>query len=189
MTTEAEKAPTTADSVIMQQTIYPVKDFVDAFQLRKDLAFSPNNLTDAMMQQASMFSHYGVLAAEASRQVDVIKMLLENTEAAIYKIVRDDMNTKGEKFTEALLEKIIARHPRTISMKKALNEAKRVESIGKVAVESFRHRRDMLVQQGLISREEMKGEVRIAERNVRDEAASAQRQSVMERLNKAREGK
>lgn len=172
---------TTADPV-KEMSTYNVVDFIDAAQLRRDLAFSPVDLTSAMIDQSSMFAHYGVLAAQASRQVDVVKLLLENTEAVVYKLIRDDMATKGEKVTEALLEKLVARHPRVISMKKALNEAKRVEAIGKTAVEAFRHRRDMLVQQGLISREEMKGEIRIAEKNARDDAIQNQRDAVLARI-------
>lgn len=171
----------TADPV-KEPTTYPVRDFIDAATLKKDLAFSPNNLTDAMMTQSAMFSHYGVLAAEASRQVDVIKMLLENTEAAVYKLERDAAATAGEKVTEVMLEKRIARHSRVIAMKKALNDAKRIEATGKIAVESFRHRRDMLVQMGLISREEMKGDIRIAERNVREDALAQQRAAALDRL-------
>jgi hypothetical protein len=173
--------PTTADAA-KEVTTYPVRDFLDAHQLKKDLAFSPNNLTDAMIQQASMFSHYGVLAADASRQVDVVKMLLENTEAAVSQIIRDEVAKAGEKVTEAGIATKIARHQRVVSMKKALNEAKRIEAIGKTAVESFRHRRDMLVQLGLISREEMKGELRIGEKSAREQAAETSKELALSRL-------
>lgn len=172
---------TTADAATKTPG-YTVQDFIDANHLKRDMAFSPNDLTTAMMEQSSLFAHYGVLAARASSQVDTVKLLLENTEAAIYKMTRDDMVSKGEKFTETLLEKLISRHSRVISMKKALNQAKRVESIGKTAVEGFRHRRDMLVQQGLISREEMKGDLRIAERNARQDAIDAQKESALSRI-------
>jgi hypothetical protein len=40
----------------------------------------------------------------------------------------------------------------------------------------------MLVQQGLISREEMKGEVRIAERNAAQDALEAQKQGALDRI-------
>jgi len=173
--------PSTADPA-KEITNYPVKDFIDAEQLKRDLAYSDNDLDSAMMQQASLFSHYGILAADAARQVDVIKMLLESTEAAVYKLERDKAAADGEKVTEALLDKRIARHSRVISMKKALNEAKRIEAVGKIAVESFRHRRDMLVQKGLISREEMKGELRIAERNARTDALDAQKDRALASL-------
>lgn len=173
--------PTTGD-VGKEQTVYQVRDFIDAKQLKADLAYSPNNLTDAMMQQASMFSHYGILAAEAAKQTDVVKMLVENTEAAVQQIIRNDLAASGEKVTESAIAAKVARHPRVISIKKALNEAKRIESIGKTAVEAFRHRRDMLVQQGLISREEMKGELSIRERNAREDALESSKASALERL-------
>jgi len=69
----------------LPQSTYTVRDFVDAGKLKSDLAYSTNDLSDAMMRQASLFSHYGVLLAQASHQVDVVKMLLENTEAAVYR--------------------------------------------------------------------------------------------------------
>lgn len=160
---------------------YTVRDFIDPAQLKRDLAFSDNDLTSAMMQQASIFSHYGVLASQASRQVDVIKLLLENTEAAVYKMLRDQAVQASEKVTEAQLEKLVSRHERVIAMKRSLNEAKRVESTAKIAVESFRHRRDMLVQMGLISREEMKGELSIRAKSVAEEARESQTQMMIER--------
>lgn len=163
---------------------FEVKNFIDADEMRKDMAFSPNDIDTAMMQQASLFAHYGVLHADALRQVDTIKLLLENTEAAVYKLLRDKMASKGEKFTETLLEKLVSRHDRVVAMKKALNQAKRVEAIGKTAVEGFRHRRDMLIQQGVKMREELKGELRIAERTARDDAVEAQKAAVLERLQK-----
>lgn len=190
--------PTTADPANIPQTVFQVRDFIDAGQLKRDLAFSNHDLSTAMMEQASLFSHYGVLAAEASKQVDVVKMLLENTEAAVYQMERSAANqaaaeaaatkTPIEKVTETMLEKRVARHQRVIAMKKALNDAKRIEATGKIAAESFRHRRDMLVQMGLISREELKGELRIGEKSAREEAAMTQRERAMQALNRRQEG-
>lgn len=163
---------------------YTINEYVDPAQLKKDLAFSNNDLTSAMMQQASMFSHYGVLASQASRQVDVVKLLLESTEAAVYKLLRDHAATNGDKVTETQLEKSVARHERVVAMKKSLNEAKRVESSAKIAVEAFRHRRDMLVQMGLISREEMKGELSI---KVKTAHELAREETINRALNRRRE--
>ena len=172
--------PTTADAAPVSKG-YTIKDFVDPAELKRDLAFSNNDLTSAMMQQASLFSHYGVLASQASRQVDVVKLLLENTEAVVYKLLRDNAAAAGEKVTEAQLEKSVSRHERVISMKKSLNEAKRVESTSKIAVEAFRHRRDMLVQMGLISREEMKGELSVQAKSAAQMARESSIDAVMAR--------
>lgn len=170
----------TADAVVHAPG-YTVRDFIDPAELKRDVAFSANDLTSAMMQQASMFSHYGMMSSNAARQVDTVKLLLENTEAAVYKMLRDQAAVNGEKVTEAQLEKLVTRHPRVIAMKKSLNEAKRVESNTKIAVEAFRHRRDMLVQMGLISREEMKGELSIRAKTTAEDARNGAIESVMAR--------
>lgn len=176
---------TTADAATVPQTTYQVKNFIDAAQLKLDLRFSPTDIDSAMFEQAALFAHYGDLAAQASHQVDVIKLLLENSEAAVYKILRDRAAAAGEKVTEAQLEKMVARHERVISMKKALNEAKRVEAVGKTAIEAFKQRRDMLIQQGVVQREERKGELAIIARNNADDARKALGAAVLaQRANK-----
>lgn len=146
-----------------------VVNFIDEAQLKKDMGYSLADLSTAMMDQASLLVHYGVLQAKASKQVDDMKMLLENAEAAVYRRLRDTAATAGEKITEAQLEKAVARHPQVVAYKRAVNEAKQVESVAKIAVEGFKHRKDMLVQHGATSREEMKGEVRIAMRNANED--------------------
>ena len=173
---------TTGDTATAPQTVYSVRNFIDAAQLKTDLAYSPTDLTDAMMKQASLFAHYGALAAEASHQVDVVKMLLESTEATVYKLLRDDFAKRAEKVTEAQLEKLVAQNARTIAMKKALNQAKRIEAVGKTAVEAFRHRKDMLIQIGSTAREEMKGELTIAARSAHQDAMDFTRRAVMDQI-------
>lgn len=161
---------------------YMVRDYVDVAQLKKDLAYSPNNLSDAMMTQASMFSHYGVQHALAAQQVDVIKLLLEQSEAAVYQLLRNKAATQGEKLTEVQLEKSVSRHDRVVGMKKALHEAKRVEATAKTAVEAFRHRKDMLIQAGFTAREEMKGELRIMAPVLQQQAQDAAYEASKERM-------
>lgn len=179
--------PNTADPAKVE-TVYQVKSFVDAAQMKRDIAYSDNDLDTATMEQASLFAHYGTLAADASHQVDVVKLLLENTEAAVYQLERTKSAEAGEKVTEVMLEKRVARHSRVISMKKALIEAKRVEAIGKTVLEAFRQRRDMLVQTGATSREERKGELYIMERNAREDALRERGGSVLVALNRNRPG-
>lgn len=174
-------APTTADPV-KEPTSYMVSEFINPKELKNDLAFSQNDLSDAMMQQASLFAHYGVLLSQASRQVDVVELLLENTEAAVQQMIRNELATEGTKATETAIAARVSRHPRVISMKKALNEAKRIEALGKSAVEAFRHRRDMLVQLGLLQREELKGDLAIRAKSAREDAAQIAKDNVLARL-------
>lgn len=160
-----------------------VQNFIDSRELKEDISFSPNNLDDAMMNQASLLVHYGILSAKASLQVDKLKMYLQTMEAKVYREVKDKLTDKGEKITENQLNAAIATDSRIIVAKKALNEAKQIESVAKTAVEAFRHRRDMLIQQGLLSREEMKGEVSIAKRNNEAERAEQFKRRLLEKGN------
>lgn len=166
-----------------------VSDFFDADQLRKDLAYSTADLSSSMAEQAAMFAHYGVLAAKASLQTDKFKMLADNTEAAVSRIIRDEKALKGEKVTEAQITSLVIRHPRVVDARRAVNEAKQIEAVGKIAVESFRHRRDMLVQQGLISREEMKGELSVSMKNIKEEQLEESKGRMLERRANRQAGK
>lgn len=165
-----------------------VVEYVDAANLRRDLAYSTADLSSAMQDQAALFADYGVNAAKASMQVDKMKLLLENTEAEVARRERDRKAVAGEKITEPQLAAIVTRHPRVVAAKSALNEAKQIESVAKTAVEAFRHRRDMLVQQGLISREEMKGELSVSMRNAREEESRSQQERILDRRKNRLEG-
>ncbi|MER9496413.1 hypothetical protein NKI86_32195, partial [Mesorhizobium sp. M0320] len=116
---------------------------------------------------------------KAARQVDDVEIILENTIAAVYRRLRDDAASAGEKVTEAQLDKTVTRHPKVITAKKALNEAKQIESVAKIAVESFRHRRDMLVQLGAYERKEMEGEIAVRLRESRDERVQSDQNAVL----------
>lgn len=160
-------------------TVLQVKDFIDANQLRKDMAFSDVDLDSAFMNQASLFAHYGSLHADAAYQVDAFKMALETTESSVYKILRDDFAKRAEKPTEAFLEKLVASHERVKAMKMAYNKAKRVEAICKSAVDSFRHRRDMLIQAGFAARVERQGEMRLMEKSLSDQRVASLQKEVL----------
>lgn len=143
---------------------YKVVNFIDGHQLNKDLTFSLVDLSNAQMEQASLFIHYGMLAAKASRQVNELKNVMEQAHSRIDRMLRDKAAVAGEKSTEPQLERAINAHPTIITIKRAINEARQVEDIAKYAVEAFRQRRDMLIQQGATEREERRGEVRTMQR-------------------------
>ncbi|OCP22013.1 MULTISPECIES: hypothetical protein [unclassified Ensifer] len=159
-----------------------VRNYVDTAELKKDLGYTLVDISGAQAEQAQLFAHYGVQAAKAARQVDNIKLLLENAEAAVYRVLRDKMVAAGEKVTEALLDKLVTRHERVTAVKKALNEAKQIEAIAKTAVEAFRHRKDMLVQHGATEREEMKGELVTKLRSSREEDLTNLKEGYLKRV-------
>ena len=145
----------------MAATIYRVRQFIDPEQLRKDSSINLADLTGAAQDQMSWLIHYGELAAQASRQVDDIKLLVDNAEARADRKIRDEMAAAGEKATEPMIEKRIARNETVIKMKRALNEAKQIEAIGKLAIQVFKDRRDMIIQLGASERKQMEGELQI----------------------------
>ena len=148
---------------------FTVRNFIDEAKLAEDLSYSLTNLSDAMQQQAGLTSHYSTLAAKAQRQVDDVTLLLEATESAVYRQLRDKALKDEEKVTEPQLKQNVASSPRMLAIKRALNEAKQIAAVAKGAVVAIRHRKDMLIQEGAASREERKGELRII-----GNAASAQ---------------
>lgn len=158
-----------------------VKNFIDANKLREDLAFSTTDLNSAMQMQASIFAHYGKLAADAAYQTDMIENLLDNSEANLMKALRDEFVKLGEKPTEAQLRSLIASDERIKAIKVTLAKARRIEAVCKNAVDAFRQKRDMLIQTGLIQREEMKGELFIREKSQADQNIERLQQSVLGR--------
>lgn len=175
MSDEAENPPPIPRPAIS----FKVRKFVEPDKLKADLAYTPANLTDAFMAQASMFAHYGVLYAQAEKQTNDLELLLEATEATVYRRERDNAIAAGEKPTDAGLRQTVSRDKRVNQLKKALNEARQIEATAKIAVEAFKQRRDMLIQQGLISREEMKGELSIREKSFREEVQQSTRDQVL----------
>jgi len=161
---------------------FEVRNFIDEATLKTDVAYSLNALSDAMQAQAGMIIHYSTLAAKAARQVDDIKLVLEATESTVYRKLRDKAVEDGAKVTETQLEKSVAASAQVLSIKRALNEAKQIEAIAKGAVEGFKHRKDMLVQEGAMSREEYKGELRVRSASAAADDSDAQKRRVLERL-------
>lgn len=144
---------------------FVVRRFVEAAQVKRDLAINPSDVSNVMLEHASRFIEYGTYLSQASKQVNDLTMVFEAAEGRTYKRYRDAAATAGEKVTEAQLEKLVRVDGNVIAYRRLLNEAKQIESLAKSAVDAFRQRKDMLVSYGLMQREEMKGEVSINRRN------------------------
>lgn len=138
-----------------------VKNFIDPVQLQKDLTYSTANLTGAMVDQASLYAHYGQIHAQAAAQVDAIELRLEVVQAQIARELRDEAAKASVKITVAEIDAGVLTSERIIALRKAVNTAKQIEANAKTAVEAFRHRKDMLVQLGAGERVEKEGELRM----------------------------
>lgn len=148
-----------------------VEHFVTPDQLKEDLSINPADLNEAMIKQAALFAHYAVLSSRASRQADHMKQRAEIIQSKVDKELRDAAADEGKKITEAALGKEIVRDPRVVQAQKMVNEARMIAELAKNALEAFKQRRDMLVQIGLMQREEMKGELTISMKKEREAAA------------------
>jgi hypothetical protein len=175
--TEATTVPSKAEP-----RRFAVRNFIDEAQLKIDLAYSLADLSSAMHNQAGFTIHYATLAAKASRQVDDIELLIAATESTIYRTIRDAAIASDDKLTEPRLAKQVAGSPQVIALRRALNEAKQIKAVAAGAVQAFRHRKDMLVQEGAATRVEMQGDLRMREISSHSEALAQQRERVAERL-------
>lgn len=135
------------------------KPIIDPEQLTMDLQYSLANITDAMYRQDKFAAHYGVLAAKAQREVGIAKIRQQTTEAKVYKDLRQKFADENKKPTEAQLKAEVEVDKRTIDVKRQMNDATYYAELGRVCVESFRQRRDMLTQISKHDLEDRKGEM------------------------------
>lgn len=155
---------------------------VDPQALKQVLRYSTNDMTSAYMEQAGHLADYGVLLANATRQHNQVKLLLEVEEGKIDKIIREEAAGAGEKISEAQIEKRLNRHPNIIRIKRAMIEARHVEDLAKTALKALDQKRDMLIQQGATERKEMDGEVRISARNAREQLQEDQKARILAQM-------
>lgn len=162
--------------------LYPVTSFIEPAQLRTDLEVDERDISLSMMRQSGLFAYYSTLAAQAQRQLDQMEQLEEIIAARLDKKARDNALSSGSKITEAQVKAFVALEPKAIAIRRAVNEARMVASICKSAADSFRHRRDMLIQLSFNGREERKGELRMMED--RQQAGREQRHQRMEAMHR-----
>jgi hypothetical protein len=162
-----------------------VDQIIDAAQARKDSTFSLADISTAFQDQMGFRVHYGVLKAQAERQVNDLKLKLEAAESVVYRTVRDDLTTQGTKITEALLDREVAAHRTILSIKLAINEAKQIESVCKAIYEAIDDRKSMLMSAGARDRQEMEGEIRMNVAVARDANVKTGAQDMLARRNAA----
>lgn len=144
-----------------------IKTFIDVDKATADVTMLESNLSEEFVNQPGLFFYYASMFAKAERQHSDMKLRLEMTEAQAATKVRADMTTAGEKITEGAVKEKVRLEPIVARTEMALNEAKEVESTIKGLVEAFRHKKDMLIIRGNVSRDEFKAALTIG---VRDHA-------------------
>ena len=141
-----------------------LKTFIDPDQLQDDLNFTTTNISLAMTRQASLFAHYSNLAAQATYQSDRAKQQVELHEASLDQRFRDSLVTAGTKFTETSLRALIVQDTTYQAAQIRAHEARAIAKMVDTAADSFRHRKDMLIQVGADLRQEKQGDLRMKEK-------------------------
>lgn len=148
-----------------------LETFVDGTQLQQDLHFTETSISNAMTRQAALFAHYSTLAAHAKYQADRCKQHVELLYANLDQQFRDDLTAGGTKFTEKVIEAMIQKDSGYQAAQARAHEAKAIASMVDTAADSFRHRKDMLIQVGADLRQQREGELRLLEKRHPGEAA------------------
>lgn len=138
-----------------------VRIFVTPSQIKREVAFSDNNLSGAMMEQASLYSYYGAIVAQAQRQVDGFENELAVKKATVANALRDRAAALGTKTTEAAIADRVICDPEVQQITKWLIDARTVHELIRQTCEAFKQRRDMLVQVGKRQLEELEGQLRL----------------------------
>jgi len=133
-------------------------------QMLQDVEFSPENLDNAYVEQASLFAYYAEQSRLASKKMDNFKLRISTVEAELDKGFRDAAITTGVKITEKAIEQSIARDDKHVKSVMAYNDAKATHQMLRDILEAFKQRKDCLIQIGLTRREELKsGSLRVNE--------------------------
>ena len=152
MTDQAETAP----AAPITTTTIKVDTFIDADKALRDVSMTENDLHDAFIDQSGHFYYYASMYAKAERQMSNLKLRLELAEADAAGKIRAAAAEAGEKMTEGTCKERVRMQRSVLLLEMALIEAKEVESTIKGLVEAFRHKKDMLIVRGNISRDEFK---------------------------------
>jgi len=156
-------APVKPVAVTPTKKVGQLNTFIDADQLQRDLHFTEATINDGMTRQAALFAHYARLSADATFQADRAKQQVELLEATLNQRFRDSLVASGTKFTEKSIDAMVIQDSSYQAAQERAHEAKAIASMVASAADSFRHRKDMLIQVGADLRLEKQGELRMKE--------------------------
>lgn len=115
-------------------------------EIYKDLRYDKNDLDKAWSKQAELFFKYSLKSALAEEAASKAKSELDSLEAKLYESIRLEKEYNGYKWSEATISGKIKTNTTYITKVQQVLMLRRDADIYKSAMESFRHRRDMIVQ-------------------------------------------
>jgi hypothetical protein len=152
---------------------------IDPSQLAVDISINQTDLDGGMVNQAGLFARYAWTSAQAQAQHEKLKASFEILESMLDGIHREALATAGGKVTEAMIRQAVVSDKRWGAAQIRLIDARTNSSFSKDVLESFKQKRDMLVQLAISDREEMKGTLRVMDTEERDD----KRKKLADKLN------
>lgn len=137
------------------------QSFISMDKFRDDVVFKIQDMQSAFVDQSALYVHYAHAKAQAHFQAKRYKQRLELLESKMDTAIRKKAVNDGEKLTEGAIKNRITASMGYQEAKDNLLEAEHIHEMLSEVVESFRHRRDMLIQAGADVRAEKQGGLRL----------------------------
>lgn len=150
----------------------------DAEEFNRDVQIG-TDLDRDFRNQGSLYSFYSGQLMRASIDMEHKKIRAEVAETRCAKAFREKAAKDGIKITEKVVQEEVTDDSMCIKTRLEYVNAKAVYELIKNCLDALKQRRDMLVQIGAASREEMKGDLRMRS-NLADEIAKNARKAAAE---------
>lgn len=141
--------------------------FINPDEFADHTKVTPENLEQCFYEQNGLEAYYGNKAALAQRQYELAKQKAEVKEAELYAKHRARLTALGEKVTEKLVEQEVKLDPAWIKIQALVIDARQIAETVKSCSWSVNNRRDMILALGAQKRQEMQGQARLVERDMR----------------------
>ena len=130
----------------MLTPVTSLREFLELNDVANATSINPSDMESELLRMASLYSRFGIIAAQARAQRDNGKTNVELTEAKLDKKLRDKFAASGEKATENKIRSELVIQPAYVAEVMRLNEANSILAAVETTLKSLEMKRDMLVQ-------------------------------------------
>lgn len=143
----------------------PVKSFINADVMERDVRIDPNDLDNEMIRHPSLMVHYSVQTVKAKKQLDSVKNLLEILIAQMDGEYRNMVDENGKRIftTETAIKNAVIKDQRYLLMNIKLRKAQEEFKLCEIAENAFSQRKDLILEIARDRRKEKEGQMRVLE--------------------------
>lgn len=149
-----------------------LKQFLDIEKFTSEVSEDMSDLTEAMRTQTARCAFYGMMHAQAKKQLSDVNRVVSAIEASLRTKHRKEMQTaavqlaeeegsKPERITAEMVNSALYGDPKMLKVLRIQSEAEEIEATCKVAYNAFKTRESMLISLGNMTRDMMKSQLRI----------------------------